>query len=373
MILVQSNRGMLTALDAETGRTLWATQVGSRNGASTEPAANDTYVVVLNGSTLYVVNRSDGSIAWETRVGGAPGAGPGVTDTHVFVPMVSGRVEGYSLEDGPRQEPWNYQSTGRVLMPPMTTKLTVSWTTEKGYFYVADPSAKGIRYRLETEGEIQSRPASWGTMLFASSTDGFVYGIEQIKGNLKWKQSLGEAVYDRPVAVDGKLFITAEFGGMYCLDTADGSILWHVAGVRQFVASSGTRIYATDLLGRLAILDAESGGRLASMPLSATTTKLTNAVSDRIFVVDNGCVVQCLHELQLTQPLIHTPPEPTAEDLKLAPTAPAGTPPSAAEAPDEAPMVPADEGDSPFAAPADAGDNPFAPPADAGDSPFGSP
>ncbi len=144
-------------------------------------------------------------------------------------------------------------------MPPMTTKLTVSWTTEKGYFYVADPAAKGIRYRLETQGEIHSRPAAWGTMLFASSTDGFVYGIDQLKGDLTWKQSLGESVFDRPVAVDGKVFIVPEFGGMYCLDTADGTVLWHAPSIRQFVASSGARIYATDPVGRLAILDAGTG------------------------------------------------------------------------------------------------------------------
>ena len=31
MLLVQTDKGMLTALDAETGRRLWATQVGPRD------------------------------------------------------------------------------------------------------------------------------------------------------------------------------------------------------------------------------------------------------------------------------------------------------------------------------------------------------
>ncbi len=103
------------------------------------------------------------------------------------------------------------------------------------------------------------------------------------------------------------------------------------------------------------------------MPVSATTTKLTNSESDRIFLVDNGCVVQCLHETQLTQPLIHTPPPVPEEDLKLAPAEPGGKPakeaaPSADEAPGEVPEEPAADGGNPFEAPADDGDNPFGTP-----------
>ncbi len=364
MLLAQSSRGVITALDAETGQLLWSTQIGTREGSTTEPAANDKFVVVLSGSTLYVLDRKDGGVVWTKQVSGAPGAGPGVTATHAFVPMVSGLIEGYDLEAGVHQTPWNYQSTGRVLMPPLTTPLSVSWTTEHGYFYVADPSGGGIKYRLESRGAIHSRPASWAPMVYATSIDGLVYGINEVKGDIKWKFSVGEAIYKEPVALSDRVYVVPEFGGMYCLDAASGGLVWHVPGIQQFVAASPSRVYTADSLGNLAMLDVETGGRVGTMPVDGLATKLVNRSSDRIFVYDNSCVVQCLHEAQLASPAMHTPPEPAAEELKLGPKKPAQPEaPPADEVPADAtpPEEPAADGDDPFSVPPDDGGNPFAP------------
>jgi outer membrane protein assembly factor BamB len=379
MVLLQSSRGMLTALDAETGRTLWSTQIGSREGGSSEPAANDKHVVVLNGSTLFVVDRKDGGIVWQKQVRGAPGAGPGVTATHAFVPMASGIVEGYDLAAGTKQTPWNYQSTGRVLVPPMTTVSTVSWTTDKGHFYVADPKAGGIKYRLESRGAMHARPASWSPMLFSTSVDGFVYAIEENKGAIKWKYSVGHPIYTQPVAIENRVFVIPEFGDLYCLDSKTGDLVWHAPGIKQFVSASPTRVYAADELGRIAMLDLETGARVGTLPVSGLTKKLVNTSSDRIFLVDGSNVVQCLHETQLNAPALHTPPKPVAEeDLRLkpkklgtaAPEEPAEATPAAETPADAATDPPADDGGSPFDAPTDASD---APAADAGGNPFDTP
>jgi outer membrane protein assembly factor BamB len=385
LLLVQSRGGVLTAIDAETGRTLWSTQVGERNRSTTEPAANSKYVVVLNGSTLFVVDRASGDIVWQRMVGGAPGAGPGVSQTHAFVPLVNGKLEGYDLEKGERQTPWNYQSSGRVLSPPMTTDLTVSWTTERGYFYVADPAGGGIRYRLETRDEIQSRPASWTPELFAGSTDGYVYAVEETRGNILWKFPVGEAIYEAPVAIEDQLYVVTEFGGMYVLNARDGSPLWHVEAVRHFAAKSPTRVYVVNTLGNLAILDAASGAPLGTMRLPGSARVLVNHTSDRIFVVDRGCVIQCLHETGLASPVVYTPPLVEKEEVKLkdrppraAPAAEAPEKPAEApEQPDEAPDMPAaepeptpeDPADNPFDQP-EGGEKPAEPPAGEAENPF---
>jgi hypothetical protein len=99
-----------------------------------------------------------------------------------------------------------------------------------------------------------------------------------------------------------------------------------------------------------------------------------NTRSDRIFLVDNSNVVQCLRETQLNSPALHTPPAPPSNEDSMpkpkkprAATEPAETAP-AEEAPADAPAdVPADSGDSPFDAPTDA------PAADADANPFDSP
>jgi hypothetical protein len=66
-LYASTNRGVVHSIDAETGRTNWVTTIGSPQHPTTEVGANEMYVAVLNGTTLYVLNRDDGTVAW-TRV-----------------------------------------------------------------------------------------------------------------------------------------------------------------------------------------------------------------------------------------------------------------------------------------------------------------
>src|SRR5262249_60943018 len=59
-----SERGLVHALDGETGRTLWTAAIGNPLYPTSAPGANEKYVGVCNGSTLYVLHADDGSIAW---------------------------------------------------------------------------------------------------------------------------------------------------------------------------------------------------------------------------------------------------------------------------------------------------------------------
>ncbi len=308
MLLVQTRGAMLTALDAQTGRAHWSTQTGPSQHLCTEPAANEKFVVVVNGSVLYVLDKHDGRIVWHRELGGVPGSGPGVSQTHAFVPMVSGLIEGYNLEKGAGQQPWVYKSFGRVLIPPMTTTQSVSWTTEKGYFYVADPSGRGIRYRLETRTAIQSRPGYWTPNLYACSTDGYVYAIDESNGRIKWRFSAGDAIYSSPIAIQSKVYVVSEINGLYCLDGDTGGRLWHAPNIAQFVSASPTRIYGIDRIGRLAILDLRTGTSAGAMALEDVSQVLVNAQSDRVYLASDSGLVQCLRQADLRSPVYHVPP-----------------------------------------------------------------
>jgi outer membrane protein assembly factor BamB len=349
MLLVLTTGSQLSALDAETGRALWKTQVGPSNHQSTEPTGNDRQVVVVNGSVLYVLDKHTGNIMWQRKLGGPPGAGPGVSQTHAFVPMVSGLMEGYNLEKGAKQTPWVYKSFGRVLIPPMTTGQTVSWATEKGYFYVADPSGKGIRYRLETRDAIHARPSYWTPNLYACSTDGYVYAVDEAQGKIIWRFAIGDAIYRAPVAIDGKVYVVSGTTGLYCLDGASGLRQWHTERIVQFVSVSPTRVYAVDSLRRLAILDAKTGRRLGALPLDDINIHVLNNQSDRIFLANSAGVVQCLRETDLRNPVAYVPPpvKPPVADARE--KKPVGKPTDKSAPPkDDAGLdEPAEEADAP--------------------------
>ena len=337
MLLVQTDQGTLSGLNAETGRILWSVQVGPRNHSSTEPALNDRYIAVISGSVLYVLDRNSGQLLWQRQIFGSPGAGPALTETHVFTPMISGLVEAYDIEKGSKQKPWNYKSVGRILIPPIATAQAVCWTTEKGYLYVADPKAEGIRYRLETRNAIQAQPAYWTPNLYACSTDGCVYSVNEKSGKINWKFPVGDAIYQPPVAIEGRIYVVSELGNMFCLDEKAGAPLWQTPRIAQFVSTSPTRVYATDQTGRLLILDGKSGVRLATMPLDGISTKLINRQSDRVYLANTAGVVQCFREENLKSPVVYMPPKPVVAEVKEAPKGEKKAKP-AAESADDASM-----------------------------------
>jgi outer membrane protein assembly factor BamB len=361
ILLVQTTRGLLTALDGETGRILWSTQTGPADRMCTAAAANAEHVVVVNGSELIVIDRASGGILWERQLRGAPGAGPGVSATHAFVPMINGLIEGFDLSKGAKQTPWIYKSAGRVLVSPLATESNVSWTTDKGYFYVADPAAKGIRYRLETRDAIHSQPAHWTPNMYAGSMDGLVYAVNEASGKIEWKCSTGDAILASPVAIGDKVFVISEQGGLHCLDAKDGTQLWFAPKMRQFVSLSPSRVYACDELGRLAALDAASGARLGAMPLHGITLKLCNNYSDRVYLANDSGVIQCLRDIDARSPTLYVPPPAESEADKPKSKLPAAGPkkdsssqPEAVEEPDAAAMpeenveAPAADADDPF-------------------------
>ena len=98
-LYVTTNRGIVQALDGETGQTNWISVVGRPGQELPAAGANDDFVATLNGSTLYLLNSADGKIIWQKRIKGAAAAGPVLSDQLLFLPMIDGKVEVHNLDD----------------------------------------------------------------------------------------------------------------------------------------------------------------------------------------------------------------------------------------------------------------------------------
>src|SRR5688500_4394073 len=87
LLLVLTDQAIVHALDAGSGATRWVTQFGNPSFPSLGPAANDQYVAVVNGSTLYLLDRLSGTATAEQSLGGGPGGGPALSAAHAFAPL----------------------------------------------------------------------------------------------------------------------------------------------------------------------------------------------------------------------------------------------------------------------------------------------
>lgn len=375
MVFVQTNQAILQALDAETGQTLWTQQVGNPRYPTLTPSVSNKMVAVVNGSDLMVLNRRNGKLLWKTKLEGAPGAAPALSQMRVYVPMTSGLITSYQLTPmkDPLQElgkemrsaatpeqktaleaerldsirleqkfipPLSCQSLGRSLVQPLITRQTadeeyIAWPTDQGYMCVAkvnrrEQQAIQMVYRLQTEAPIIASPAYLPAdpkvlgdsgVIYGVSQDGYVHAVRERDGFHLWRFSTGEAIQQAPVVIGQSVYVMTQLGGMFCLNAKTGAHVWWTPGVMQFLAASKDRLYTADRLGRILILDTKTGARLDTIVAGEMLPiKPTNMNNDRLFLASKTGIVQCLHESDLSDPVVHrTAPKEYQDAPKAAP------------------------------------------------------
>ncbi len=378
-LFVETDQSVLHVIDADTGRTRWVQQVGRRDHPSFAPAANKSFVAMINGSYLYVLRRYDGKLLRKTLLENTPGAAPAVSQKRIYVPMLNGMVTSYLLkemedplaelgrmreEEGEQEEegegtveetataeasveeaeaaeaerresirlseedsvPITCQSYGRVVTQPIVTRQNedeeyVAWPTDRGTLFVCHLLERErhfpIEYRLETEAGIAAQPVytppnpnivSDSGVIYVASREGFVHALVEDGGDSLWRFSAAEPINERPIVIDQSVFVVPEPGGMYCLDAKTGLEKWWTRDVAQFIAASKDRLYVSDKLGRILVLSRASGARIDAIPALGQDVKLLNTQTDRIYLATGTGLVQCLHEIELTEPIFHQQP-----------------------------------------------------------------
>lgn len=344
LVFAQTSSGIVQAIDGETGRTYWTTEVGSPNMETTPPSINDKYVAVTNGSNLYVLSRATGSILYVQRVGGAPSAGTAVSETDVIVPLATGILEAYKLkrERVLDQIPQRFTGNGSPSVAPIVVGNRTIWSTPQGFVFSREISKTIAQFRFRLDDNVDAPPAYMGPYVYAASRSGRVYAIQEEKGTEVWQFPTENTISEPIVTIDGRLLVVTEKAEMFRLDPRVGSQMWYTPDVARFLAVSVNRIYALDSQGRIVVLDANTGSKLTAVPTSGRFDVETfNTQTDRVYLCDSSGLLQCLRERRETdqhpewaKPIYHTRGYAIPPVKKAVPGAPAeGTPAADGTAP----------------------------------------
>jgi outer membrane protein assembly factor BamB len=366
-LFAQTELGVIQAFDAETGVTIWSRMVGEPSHPTLPLAVNDRFVAVINGTTLYLLQRSDGRPAVSKEISGVPNAAPAMSPARVYIPTMRGLIESWELpldeatstelerERQRTQTPWRIHSAGRSETQLLVTPHSVCWPTDTGYIYVAELDARKVLFRVELTDHIVAPLGYRDPTLVAGGLGGFVWAVNETKGNVLWRFSTGYPIRKGPVIIDDQIYVCPQGHGMFCLDSTQGKQLWWAPNAAQFVAASSENVYASDPSKRLLILGAKTGNLRATLATEALPLQLTNQQTDRIYLGTRSGLIQCLHELALTEPIDHAPrPQ---EDQKQGETEPAeanqpgGDVAAPADAPGTAPAKPPGSPPAPAQAP----------------------
>ena len=178
--------------------------------------------------------------------------------------------------------------------------------------------------------------------LLAGSANGNLYCVHEHSGQERWRYGGGDSITHSPAVVGDLVFITSNTPALHVLNAVTGQLQWITAGVTQFVALGKTHVYCADRNGRLIVLDSKTGGMVGRLsragrqfssklisvggeaPWSERRPALMNDQNDRIFLVNNVGLIQCLHEIGASEPVIYKQPvsdpegdaDPSADEAK---------------------------------------------------------
>lgn len=338
-LLITTDVGIVQALDAETGKSLWATQVGRRDYPTLTPTITEKYVLIINGTVIYALDAANGQIVWQRNAVGVPSAGAAVFHDYVGVPMLTGELELYTLSKGAEQWPVEYFSYGQVFAPATNAGNRIIWSNGNGDITAITPGRHDVEFQLRTGIPIRGEIAyAAPDQLFAVTETGYIYSFKASSGEILWRFSTGDKTTEPPIVIGTDVFVVTKYAGMFCMTAKTGRERWWAKDVRQFVAADNQRVFGLTASGRIAVLDRRTGGTLGGIPTVLTDKLFTNRRTDRIYVASASGLLQCVHAIGANHPLVHvateeapeTGPSAAADGTKPANAKPAPATPAAA-------------------------------------------
>ncbi len=301
---ITTEDGIVSALDATSGETVWRYEIGSPSDSA--PAVSDNSVFVgARNHRLLALNREDGVLLWERNLGNIVLGSAIVADGTVYIGSTNSRLEALDAATGePR---WSARVKGWVVGHPASDGSVVAAASLGERFITVDPDtgrrrlvfysgtpvvggpviADGRAYFVTNRGGVWavdpsavSRPFS--RFAYVAKFNFFYWRLlkdaPQQTGTL-WVGSARGRVKYSPVYADGTLLVVNEKGVVRALDGATGAELWEraleaevsaepvAAGNVVLIATATQRLVALDVAsGELAWEYGLDGGGLSAAP-----------------------------------------------------------------------------------------------------------
>jgi outer membrane protein assembly factor BamB len=210
---------------------------------------------------------------------------------------------------GPQPESmWDYMTETRPeTRLEQTSILTGDYLFQagaNGLFFAMSKFEPRIYYQFQADASVSAPIGGWGELAYVPSDDFRVYALDIVHGRILWRFVGGGPIRQKPRVTDDSLYVTAERAGLYRLDRATGDILWRNGDASRFLAVNNKFLYATDITGRMLILDRARGTELGSYDGARDfVVPLSNELNDRIYLASNDGLLVALHDRDYPAPV----------------------------------------------------------------------
>jgi len=213
------------------------------------------------------------------------------------------------MEAGPQpQYLWDYMTETRPeTRLEQTSILTGDYLFQagaNGLFFAMSKFEPRIYYQFQADAPVSAAIGGWGEVAYVPSDDFRVYALDIVLGKILWRFVGGGPIRQKPRVTDDSLYVTAERAGLYRLNRTTGDMTWRNADANRFLAVNNKFLYATDLNGRMLILDRARGTQLAVYEGARDfVVPLSNELNDRIYLASNDGLLVALHDRDYPTPI----------------------------------------------------------------------
>lgn len=267
LLVTGTLNGRVVALDPQSGARRWrfpADGEAAVTGLYGQPLVTGDGVVIGDyDGTVYALD-TQGASLWKYATGGPIVGGPVLADDLVLVSSSDGSVYALRAANGRADPVWDFPTRHKVWAPPAVANGTVYVASMDHTLYALSLSDGSLKWQVDTEGALATRPLMVGDLIVVGSFDSTLYGI-RATGEVAWRFPASHWFY-APAVTDGqRIFAGTLDGRVYALDL-EGRELWSVRPGDAVVAapvvlSSGLVVVtdSADNTSRLSILDPATG------------------------------------------------------------------------------------------------------------------
>ena len=375
-VLIQARSGAIFALDAETGFIQWRAHLPNLYATALPLGYNTKFVFAVTGANLTAFNRVTGALEWEVMMPGGATAAPVADEERVYLTMGSGRMAAYLIprpppivaakpapppapaSNRPLIDPnkyllqdetlptlgmdsadmrrlifgdpfsrggtmfggrkvnfnriWEYSAESRLEMTPLLTPEFVLLGGYTGTVYALNKFDGRALYRFAAGPPVTAQLGQYDLYAYIASQDFTIYALDILPGRTLWRFAGGGPIVAKPAVNDENVYVTPEGVGLYKIGRERGETIWRNTRAERFVSANRRFVYALDRLGRLLVLDTETGNELGTWEGARNFVfPIANEFTDRLYLSSNDGLVVSLHDRHDVKPLVmKKPPAP---------------------------------------------------------------
>ncbi|WP_163577642.1 outer membrane protein assembly factor BamB [Halomonas faecis] len=303
--------GLVKAIDADSGRQVWQTQLDVDVSSGLTAVAQRVYLGTRNGEVLSL-DQENGEIEWRADVPSEVLAAPQATNQLLIVQSGDGTVTALDRRTG--DERWAHTSTEPALtlrgtgtpqaIDPVTfvglgSGRLVTLDNRNGQPIwerrIAVPRGRSEIERLvDLDGQPVLTPDG---RLFVTSYNGRVVALEATSGEVQWQRELSS--YLTPVLVGDRLYVVDATSHVVALNADTGDELWRndtLEGRRLTApAFADGHLVVGDFAGYLHLIDTQNGNLAARTRIDSSGISV-RPLTDyrRIYVLANDGHLEAL-------------------------------------------------------------------------------